>query len=406
MSLGLFPLSDHSHLVEQLSVLHRALSSNQYSEALRLPVAGGLKHLFFDVENVQRYARHELNLDEMSAVAPFIYRAFGRTHQNALELYKVFALNRSIGALKLNAIIGEKVVRQLLDAGMLVSQGDSIRSRVLAAPLGELTCFHDTFSMSEAEKFTHVFFGRCSVRLARSLAELSRTRRFTRSLDLCTGSGVQALLCSKFSDEVTGVDINPRAVRLAQANQEVNLVRNARFLESDLFSAVEGQFDLITANTPFLLLPPDSKATSGKGGELGIEVTLRIFEALDTYLRPEGFGRFVVSTAWVSGRSTLVDSLRTRLAGKGYRIRLVPINTYYDPNLFSLYESLGVQRCTLYVAEVERTGVTLEITEIKRSMPVELIYRATTALNRWQGSKRIGASARVRIPAPFEQPFR
>jgi hypothetical protein len=145
---------------------------------------------------------------------------------------------------------------------------------------------------------------------------------------------------------------------------------------------------LISANTPFLLLEKNSQATSGKGGELGIEVAIRIFEQLSQYLRPGGVAKLVVSTAWVGGKSALVERLHS-LQNSDFRITLSPINTYYDKNLYRLYTSLGVSHCTLYVATVERTGASLTIVEEKRPAFVDAAYGLTVTANRWLGQRRL-----------------
>lgn len=74
-------------------------------------------------------------------------------------------------------------------------------------------------------------------------------------LDLGTGTGAIALA---FASErpgwrVTGVDLAPDAVTLAQANARQLAIANARFLESDWFSALAGhRFDLIVSNPPYI----------------------------------------------------------------------------------------------------------------------------------------------------------
>jgi len=74
-------------------------------------------------------------------------------------------------------------------------------------------------------------------------------------LDLGTGTGAIALA---FASErqgwhVTGVDVSPDAVTLAQTNAKRLAIANVRFLHSDWFSALSGhRFDLIVANPPYI----------------------------------------------------------------------------------------------------------------------------------------------------------
>jgi release factor glutamine methyltransferase len=74
-------------------------------------------------------------------------------------------------------------------------------------------------------------------------------------LDVGTGSGVIALsLAANFPDaEILAVDISDDALTLAQENAaRVKLADRVRFLKSNLLENVEGCFDVIVANLPYI----------------------------------------------------------------------------------------------------------------------------------------------------------
>ncbi len=73
-------------------------------------------------------------------------------------------------------------------------------------------------------------------------------------LDMCTGSGCVLLSLMKYKNAVTGVgaDISPFALSLARENAKRLSIENAEFIESDLFSNVEGRFDHILCNPPYI----------------------------------------------------------------------------------------------------------------------------------------------------------
>lgn len=77
-----------------------------------------------------------------------------------------------------------------------------------------------------------------------------------RILDLCTGTGCIALaLAHHLPDSVvTGIDINPEAIALAQENKRTLNLSNIEFILSDLYTALSQdlKFDLIVSNPPYL----------------------------------------------------------------------------------------------------------------------------------------------------------
>lgn len=74
-----------------------------------------------------------------------------------------------------------------------------------------------------------------------------------RILDMCSGSGCILLSLLKYSNDCIGVgaELQPQAVALARENAE-NLGVEATFIESDLFGQVEGKYDLIVSNPPYI----------------------------------------------------------------------------------------------------------------------------------------------------------
>lgn len=73
-----------------------------------------------------------------------------------------------------------------------------------------------------------------------------------RVLDMGTGSGISAILAAMTSSDVVAVDINPKAVEAAAANATRNgVAERITFMQSDVFDAVEGSFDLLVFDPPF-----------------------------------------------------------------------------------------------------------------------------------------------------------
>jgi release factor glutamine methyltransferase len=87
------------------------------------------------------------------------------------------------------------------------------------------------------------------------LVEAALERRFDRVLDLGTGTGaiLLALLAARGDATGLGVDLSQAALVVAQGNAAaLGIGARARFVRSDWYSAVEGRFDLIVSNPPYI----------------------------------------------------------------------------------------------------------------------------------------------------------
>jgi len=74
-----------------------------------------------------------------------------------------------------------------------------------------------------------------------------------RILDMCTGSGCILLSLLQYSNDCVGVgsDISEAALAIARTNAE-HLKKDAAFVQSDLFENIEGKYDVIVSNPPYI----------------------------------------------------------------------------------------------------------------------------------------------------------
>ncbi|MGZ5772735.1 MAG: 50S ribosomal protein L3 N(5)-glutamine methyltransferase, partial [Caldimonas sp.] len=112
-----------------------------------------------------------------------------------------------------------------------------------------------------------------------------RTRRV---LDLCTGNGSLAVIAAMAYPEieVDAADISPAALELARINVDRHgLGARIRVVESDLFAALPGRYDLILCNPPYVTeasmaaLPAEYRAEPAlalAGGADGMDLIRRI----------------------------------------------------------------------------------------------------------------------------------
>jgi len=105
-------------------------------------------------------------------------------------------------------------------------------------------------------------------------------------LDVGTGSGILGLFCALRGASVTITDMDQVSLLHAQKAAKI-LGVDLEATVSDLFSKVNGQFDLILFNPPYLTSTTLEDRTVD-GGKKGAEIAMRFLDNLQKHLKPEG----------------------------------------------------------------------------------------------------------------------
>ena len=125
--------------------------------------------------------------------------------------------------------------------------------------------------------------------------------RRPRILDIGTGSGAiaLALACEVPGASITATDISEAALQTAQKNAAALNVEPIVFLKGDLFEPVEGRFDLIVSNPPYIgadeyqSLPPGVKnfepEEALRAGQTGLEFYEKLIYQAHGYLAENGW---------------------------------------------------------------------------------------------------------------------
>ena len=134
-------------------------------------------------------------------------------------------------------------------------------------------------------------------------------------LEIGTGSGIVSIQCALNGADVVCGDINPRAVALARRNAAANGV-DIDVRETDVYSNIEGRFDTIVVNLPYLPVEDEGElAKAWSGGPDGLGPLPRLLEGAPEHLLPDG--RVVVVVSSLMDRAGLDKTL------EGYEVKVL-----------------------------------------------------------------------------------
>jgi SAM-dependent methyltransferase len=109
-----------------------------------------------------------------------------------------------------------------------------------------------------------------------------------RFLELCSGTGIAALVAARTAGHVWAIDITERSTNFARFNAALNGSVNFTALQGDLYAPAQGiVFDRIVAHPPYV--PSlERRQIYRDGGADGEELTRRVVAEAPAYLAPGG----------------------------------------------------------------------------------------------------------------------
>ena len=116
---------------------------------------------------------------------------------------------------------------------------------------------------------------------------LEQVKKHSRGnvLEIGTGSGILAQEAAKQADSVLAVDINAEAIEHCKKRVKEN---NVSWLVSDLFEKVDGKFDLIIFNPPYLPDYENVQDIALDGGKKGYELIEKFLSQAKEHLKENG----------------------------------------------------------------------------------------------------------------------
>jgi SAM-dependent methyltransferase len=327
------------------------LDASAYEESRILPQAGGPTALPLDAANLVHWLKGAGNLFHPSAL-PWLYRAWlGRRHPQAVVLHDLFLAGRPIERARAEELLSAQLTRRLEEVGVLESFDGALRSTVTVTP------FDGRYYLSDATRLQrhpeYVYVGRTTLALPEALLSgLGPTPRpGGRLLDVGCGCGLPTLAVASLFDEVVGTDIVERALRYGRLNAAVNGVLNADFRHSDLYSQVEGTFDVIIANPPCVWVESGEGATyDAGGGDYGSELPALVLEGALSRLNTGGVIYATLSAPVIDGKHYAAEVLE-RACGR-CEVTLFPMIEEYEYLRARQYRRHKVTKVIRYLAVV------------------------------------------------------
>lgn len=208
-------------------------------------------------------------------------------------LISLFIDNEELKEEQVILLMGNEIYEDFLEMHLLKKKGEVVYSEFCLFP-----CYGDVYILTDKvekeERINQVMFLWGESFFLADVIE--QGERYSNVLDLCTGSGIHALIQSRHCDSVVGVDISERAIAFANFSKALNGIKNVEFQLGNVFESVKQEkFDLIIANPPY---NPDLDTKAGdnfwSGGKLGDEVLKQIFANITVHLKKNGVF-FVIS---------------------------------------------------------------------------------------------------------------
>ena len=241
-------------------------------------------------------------------------------HDRGSSLVDIFGWSRTF------ADLDPALFALMQQAGVLAGEPGAWRSTVRLSILDGMLFLHSAYPTRAADA---VFFGPDTYRFVTALQAMPE-RAVRRAVDIGCGAGPGAAWVARTYPhaQVYGVDINAEALRLTRVNALLNDVR-IEAVQSDLLTALDGNFDLIVANPPYLV-DPGKRAYRDGGGPLGAGLSLAILDAACARLSPGGTLLLYTGAAVVNGTDPFHEAAAARLAGSGLSWRYREA----DPDVF------------------------------------------------------------------------
>jgi methylase of polypeptide subunit release factors len=278
--------------------------------------------------------RHFALMDMPGGVPPAAgFAVFDRQEDARLAtLLALFHDGRTLAPADAERAVDPLSIDQLIEAGFLEADRSGLRSQVKLSAISGVILAGDTH-----REWGNTNFVAALSPPGKAVAHTTVRQPVRSALDVCTGSGTQALLAARHAERVVGLDANPHALELARLNQGLNGVDNVTWVEGDAFEPVKGQrFDLVVANPP-VVISPDNTVLARDSAIGGERLSRQIVRESAEHLNEGGFATVLCN--WGGGAD---DGPSEWVAGLGCDALLLTFQTL-EPLAYAMANAAGPQ---------------------------------------------------------------
>ncbi|WP_232628183.1 methyltransferase [Methylobacterium sp. Leaf118] len=234
----------------------------------------------------------------------------------ARDLRDIFGWSRPFR----EAIVSPEMLAAMRRAGVVEPVEGGWRATIRLSSLDGELFLHTAYPPNATDA---VFFGPDTVRFVSAVTAFlaERAAPVRRAVDLGAGSGAAGIAVAKRARdaEVLLVDINPAALRAGRINARAAGVTNIVPRQSNLLREVEGAFDLIVSNPPFMIDRGGRTYRHG-GGAYGEGLSLAVVEAAAERLAPGGSLVLFTGSVIVRGGDPFREAALAVCARAGLRV--------------------------------------------------------------------------------------
>ena len=283
-------------------------------------------------------------------ITPFSHRLVNARPRRSTVLNAVFGWNRWVPTDELDRhLLGLMEAAHVLE----VRQGLA-RSLVRFSTIFNQIYIHSPFP---TERKDSVFFGPDTYRFCRAIRhDIQRHAKDELTIvDVGCGCGAGGIYAAGIVGErrahLTLSDINPEAIRYSAVNAQLNDTPNVRLAVGDGFERIDGKFDYIVSNPPFMV-DAEKRLYRDGGGQFGVELSLRILHESLSRLNSDGRLLLYTASPVIDGEHIFLKLATPILERGGLHYEYEEV----DPDIFG--EEL---ECSAYQAVDRLAAVTLTV---------------------------------------------